>query len=100
MQRNNSTGLSLYGFHIWSDDVLLCARAKAYGWAGEPRWVPGHGHKGLDIKYDAIGTSVCVPPRVRYSAAVISRHQANKPSMYKAKIPDKQFVWRPLWRSG
>ena len=34
---NNYTGPSLFGFHIWSDDSILCAKAKAYDRAGEPR---------------------------------------------------------------
>ena len=28
--RNNYTGSSLHGFHIWSDDAMLCAKPKAF----------------------------------------------------------------------
>ena len=36
MQRNNYTGPS--PFHIWSDDIMLCAKSKTYGWAREPSY--------------------------------------------------------------
>ena len=37
-QRNNytGTGSSLHVFHIWSNDVMLCAKPKAYCRGGEP----------------------------------------------------------------
>ena len=28
--KNNCTGLSLYDFHIWSDDTMRCAMAMVY----------------------------------------------------------------------
>ena len=30
MHRKNYTGLSLYDFHIWSNDVMPCAKLKVY----------------------------------------------------------------------
>ena len=34
--RNNYAGPSSYDFHIWSDDIVLCAKVKAYGRGKEP----------------------------------------------------------------
>ena len=38
VRRNNYIDPSLHGFHMWSDDVRLCAKAKAYGRTWEPRY--------------------------------------------------------------
>ena len=33
--RDNHTSPSLHGFHIWSDDVMLCAKRNVYDRGGE-----------------------------------------------------------------
>ena len=37
-RKNGYTRPFLYGFQVWSDDAVFCAKAKAYGLAGEPRY--------------------------------------------------------------
>ena len=41
-QRNNYTGPSIYGFHIWSDDVMLCAKPMVLAVAGNQAKVVLH----------------------------------------------------------
>ena len=50
MQRNTHTGPSLHGFHIWSDDVILCARPKTLPMAENQASV-SHSQQSTGIRF-------------------------------------------------
>ena len=58
-------GQSLYGFHIWSDDVALCAKPKAYSGGWEPSYaLPTHTRatsKGAWVAFMDSSASLLLP---------------------------------------
>ena len=57
-----------WSLHIWPNDIMLCAKAKAYGQAGEPRHVLV-GFNTLQVYFDLMYPKMRRATRIMYWTA-------------------------------